>query len=154
MCIAALIGWDPAIRPSPLPRIWTRNSRALLVSKDRRHLLVTPWVHRIAYSVFVVVWSGEFSCTYIIVLLLLVLYYWNTDWKNISMISKQKHKHFDIEAYFRNKNKTLWFSPLVMGTKAERFSLFQNCLKSKRNVLVIFKSLKTTPILSLDAGKI
>jgi hypothetical protein len=28
----------------PSPRIWTRNTRPLLVSKDRRHLFVTPWV--------------------------------------------------------------------------------------------------------------
>ncbi len=27
----------------PSPRIWTRITRALLVSKDRRHLFVTPW---------------------------------------------------------------------------------------------------------------
>ncbi len=39
MYTAALIGWDPAIPPS----IWTRYTRALLVSKDRRHLLVTLW---------------------------------------------------------------------------------------------------------------
>ncbi len=31
----------PATPPSP--RIWTRIMRALLVSKDRRHLFVTPW---------------------------------------------------------------------------------------------------------------
>ncbi len=40
MCTAALIGWGPAIPPSP--RIWTRYTRALLVSKDRRHILVAP----------------------------------------------------------------------------------------------------------------
>jgi hypothetical protein len=28
----------------PSPRIWTRITRALLVSKDRRHLFVTPWI--------------------------------------------------------------------------------------------------------------
>ncbi len=28
-----------------LPRIWTPYTRALLVSQDRRHLLVTPWVN-------------------------------------------------------------------------------------------------------------
>ena len=44
------------------------------------------------------------------------------------MISKQKHKRFDIEAYYRNNTKTLWFGPLIFGTKAERFSLFQNYL--------------------------
>ncbi len=27
----------------PSPRVWTRITRALLVSKDRRHLFVTPW---------------------------------------------------------------------------------------------------------------
>ncbi len=30
----------------PAPRIWTRITRALLVSKDRRHLFVTPWSRR------------------------------------------------------------------------------------------------------------
>jgi hypothetical protein len=28
----------------PSPRIWTRITKALLVSKDRRHLFVTPWI--------------------------------------------------------------------------------------------------------------
>jgi hypothetical protein len=41
MCTAVLIGWGPATPPPP--RIWTRITRALLVSKDRRHLFVTPW---------------------------------------------------------------------------------------------------------------
>ncbi len=27
------------------------------------------------------------------------------------MISIQKHKRFDIEAYYRNKTKTFWFGP-------------------------------------------
>jgi hypothetical protein len=33
------------LRPhnTPSPRFWTRYTRALLVSKDRRHLLETPW---------------------------------------------------------------------------------------------------------------
>jgi hypothetical protein len=38
-CTAVLIVWDPATPPSP--RIWTRITRALLVSQDRRHLFVT-----------------------------------------------------------------------------------------------------------------
>ncbi len=33
----------PQLPPSPC--IWTRNTRALLVSKDRRHLFVTPWLY-------------------------------------------------------------------------------------------------------------
>jgi hypothetical protein len=33
------------LRPSNSPpRMWTRITRALLVSKDRRHLFVTPWL--------------------------------------------------------------------------------------------------------------
>jgi hypothetical protein len=40
MCTAVLIGWDPATPPSPC--IWTPVTRALLVSKDRRYLFVTP----------------------------------------------------------------------------------------------------------------
>ncbi len=39
MCTAVLIGWDLA---TPL-RIWAHVRGALLVSQDRRHLLVTPW---------------------------------------------------------------------------------------------------------------
>ncbi len=41
MYTAVLIGWDPTT--PPLPRIWTRITRALFVSQDRRHLFVTPW---------------------------------------------------------------------------------------------------------------
>jgi len=50
-----------------------------------------------------------------------------------------KHKRFDIEACYRNKTKTFWFGPLFIGTKAERFNLFQNGLELNRNVLAIFK---------------
>ncbi len=31
--------WDPATPPLPLPPHWDSNTRALLVSKDRRHLI-------------------------------------------------------------------------------------------------------------------
>ncbi len=41
MCTTLLFGWDPATPPSP--HIWTHITRALLVSKDGRHLFVTPW---------------------------------------------------------------------------------------------------------------
>jgi hypothetical protein len=61
-------------------------------------------------------------------------------WKGIS---KRKHKRFDIEPYYRNESKTFWFRLHIIGTKAERFNLFQNCLKSNRNVLATFLSLKT-----------
>ncbi len=37
-------------RNPPPPRIWTRYTRALLVSKDRRHLLVTPCIYCIRMS--------------------------------------------------------------------------------------------------------
>ncbi len=53
--------------------------------------------------------------------------------------SKRKHKRFNIEAYYRNKTKTFWFGPLIIGTKAERFNLFQNYFKSERNVLAFFE---------------
>ncbi len=39
---AVLIGRDPAAPPIPL--YWDTYTRALLVSKERRHLYVTPWV--------------------------------------------------------------------------------------------------------------
>ncbi len=41
MCVAILIGWDPATPPIS-PHL-DSYARALLVSKDRRHLFVTPW---------------------------------------------------------------------------------------------------------------
>jgi len=41
MCTAVLIGWDPAT--PPFPPHCDSYTRALLVSKDRRHLFVTPW---------------------------------------------------------------------------------------------------------------
>ncbi len=53
--------------------------------------------------------------------------------------SKRKHKRFDIKAYYRNKTKTFWFGLLIIGTKAERFNLFQNYLKTNRNVFAFFK---------------
>ncbi len=43
MCTAVLIGWDPAT-PSLPPHLDSYYEGVLLVSKDRRHLLVTPWV--------------------------------------------------------------------------------------------------------------
>jgi hypothetical protein len=36
---------------TPSPRIWTRITRALLVSKDRRHLFETLWVLHMASKV-------------------------------------------------------------------------------------------------------
>ncbi len=56
-----------------------------------------------------------------------------------STVSKRKHKLFDIEANFRNKTKTFWLGLLFIGTKAERFNLFQNGLELNRNVSAIFK---------------
>jgi hypothetical protein len=44
MCTAVLIGRDPATSPPTLAFAWTRIRGALLVSLDRRHLLVTPWI--------------------------------------------------------------------------------------------------------------
>ncbi len=49
------------------------------------------------------------------------------------------HKRFDMEAYYRNKTKSFWFDPLIIGTKTERFNLFQNYSKSNRNILAFFK---------------
>ncbi len=49
---------------------------------------------------------------------------------------QREHKRFDIEAYYWNKTKTFWFGPLIIGTKSEHFNLFQNCLKSNRNVFL------------------
>ncbi len=49
MCTAVPIGWDPAT-PPPSPSIWTRITRAILVSKDRRHLFVTPCLHLCSFS--------------------------------------------------------------------------------------------------------
>ncbi len=51
MCTAVLIGWDPAIPPSPHLGTYTR---ALLVSQDRWHLFVTTWTplcHALWYPV-------------------------------------------------------------------------------------------------------
>ncbi len=39
---AVLIGWDETPQLPPSPRIWTRITRALLVSKDGRHLFYNP----------------------------------------------------------------------------------------------------------------
>ncbi len=44
MCTAVFIGWDPATPPI-LPH-WDSYKRALLVSKDRRHIFVTLWGER------------------------------------------------------------------------------------------------------------
>ncbi len=64
MCTAVLIGWHPA---TPLsPRNGDSYTRALLVSKDIRHLFVTPWwgacqppftISTITYKVVVYVYA-------------------------------------------------------------------------------------------------
>jgi hypothetical protein len=56
MCTAVLTGWDPAT--FPLPPHWDSNTRALLVSKDRRHLFVTPAHIYYADSCFWTDYSG------------------------------------------------------------------------------------------------
>jgi hypothetical protein len=60
----------------------------------------------------------------------------------------RKHKHFDIEAYYRNKTKTFWFGPLFIGTKAERFNLFQKIFEIESERFGDFLSLKTKPELN------
>ncbi len=42
MCAAVIIGWDPTILPIP-PHL--DSMRTVLISQDRRHLLVTPCMH-------------------------------------------------------------------------------------------------------------
>jgi hypothetical protein len=39
---------------------------------------------------------------------------------------------------YRNECINISISKLIIGTKPKRFDLFQNCLKSNRNVLAIF----------------
>ncbi len=46
----------------PSPRIWTRISRALLVSKGRRHLFVTSWAHQFCCSVAQELLSAPACC--------------------------------------------------------------------------------------------
>ena len=43
-CRAQLYSLVETPQLPPSPRSWTRITRALLVSKDRRHLFVTPWL--------------------------------------------------------------------------------------------------------------
>jgi hypothetical protein len=43
MCIAALIGRDSSTPPIP-PLHWDSYTRAPLVSEDRRHPFVAPWL--------------------------------------------------------------------------------------------------------------
>jgi hypothetical protein len=44
-CSHCLRGWDPATPPPPVPLHLGSYTRALLVSLDRRHLFVTPWLY-------------------------------------------------------------------------------------------------------------
>ncbi len=55
----------------------------------------------------------------------------------MSTISKQKQKRSDIEAHYRNESKTFWFSPLKIGTEAERFGLVRIFLYQKQFVSVL-----------------
>ncbi len=50
----------------------------------------------------------------------------------MSTISKRKQKRSDIEAYYRNESKTVWFGPLKIGTEAERFGLVRIFLYQKQ----------------------
>ncbi len=42
----------------------------------------------------------------------------------LSMISKQKHKRFDIEANYWNKSKTFQSVPKIFKIELERFGVF------------------------------
>ncbi len=42
LCTAVLMGWDPATPLPPPPQLGS-YTRALLVSQDRRHLIVSSW---------------------------------------------------------------------------------------------------------------
>jgi hypothetical protein len=50
----------------------------------------------------------------------------------MSTISKRKHKHFDIEAYYRNESRTFLFGLLISGTKAKSFDLVRKILYHKQ----------------------
>ena len=50
-----------------------------------------------------------------------------------------KAQTFRYRSLLSEQNQNLWFGPLIIGTKAERFNLFQNYLKSNWNVLAFFK---------------
>ncbi len=54
LCTAVLIGWDPT---TPLPPHLGSYTRSLLVSQDRRHLFVTPWL-RLLYNLSFMFWAG------------------------------------------------------------------------------------------------
>ncbi len=55
----------------------------------------------------------------------------------MSTISKRNQKLSDIEAYYRNENKTFWFGPLKIGTEAERFGLVRIFLYQNQFVTVL-----------------
>ncbi len=59
LCIPVLIGWDTATLHLP-PHLGS-YTRALLVSQNRRHLCVTPWLTRLEEQNFV---RSRFQTTY------------------------------------------------------------------------------------------
>ncbi len=61
-------------------------------------------------------------------------------------IETKAQTRFDIKAYYQNKTKTFWFGPIIIGTKAERFYLFQNYFKLNQNILASFKVQKRNQI--------
>ncbi len=54
LCTAVLVGWDSETPPLP-PRLGS-YTRGLLISKDRRHLFVTPWLHWRANAYYPIVY--------------------------------------------------------------------------------------------------
>ncbi len=62
MCTAVLIGWDPQL-PHPPALGLVQYTRALLVSKDRRHLFVTPWLNDMKLHFLLACDSAYFSQT-------------------------------------------------------------------------------------------
>jgi hypothetical protein len=50
-----------------------------------------------------------------------------------------KTKAQTYRSLLSEQNQNILFGPLIIGTKAERFNLFQNYLKSNWNVLAFFK---------------
>ncbi len=55
----------------------------------------------------------------------------------VVMSTIRKQKRSDIEAYYRNESKTIWFGLLKIRTEAERFGLVRIFLHQKQFVSVL-----------------
>ncbi len=114
-------------RQPPIPQHLSSYTRALLISQDRRHLFVAPWI--------MCTKETRSICSHITSNVNDI----ETKTKTLRyriLLSERKQNVLIWSASDRNGGRTFWFGPLKIGMEAERFDLVRLRSEWRQNVLI------------------